>query len=60
MKETPYYIDYVHSALTGEPNFYHTLVRRSDGAILYANADLNNVKLRCWELDILAKDIVIL
>lgn len=60
MKETQYYIDYVHSAPAGEPNFYHTLVRRRDGAILYANPNLDYVKLRCWYLGILREEVTIL
>lgn len=59
MKPTrKYYIDYIHSNPSGE-NFYHQLVRSSDGAILYANPNLDFVKLRCWELGISVDDIEI-
>lgn len=57
--ETPYYIDYIYNNPSGE-NFYYQLVRRRDDAILYANPNLDFVKLRCWELGISKDDIVIL
>lgn len=57
--ETPYYIDYIYNNPSGE-NFYYQLVRRRDNAILYANPNLDFVKLRCWELGISKDDIVIL
>lgn len=58
-ERTPYYIDYIHDkGITTEP--YFQLVRRRDEAILYANANLDFVKLRCWELGISKDDIVIL
>lgn len=41
-KISKYYIDYVYDNPSGA-NFYHQLVRRSDGAILYANPNLDNV-----------------
>ena len=56
---TRYVIDYIHSNKTGI-NFYHQLVRCSDGAILYANQNLDNVFIRCWELGITCNDVVIL
>ena len=40
--KTRYYIDYVYNNTIGE-NFYHTLVRTSDGAILYSNWNLQYV-----------------
>ena len=58
-QESKYYIDYIHSNTIGS-NFYHQLVRRSDEAILYANPNLDNVKLRCWELGITCNEVVIL
>lgn len=57
--ETQYYIDYIYNNPSGE-NFYYQLVRKSDDAILYANPNLDFVKLRCWELGISKDDIVIL
>lgn len=59
MVTTPYFIDYIYNNPTGE-NFYFQLVRRSDDAILYANHNLDNIKLRCWELGINCKDVTIL
>lgn len=59
MKPTrKYYIDYVYDNPSGA-NFYHQLVRSSDGAILYANPNLDFVKLRCWELGISKDDVEI-
>jgi hypothetical protein len=57
--EAPYYIDYIYNNPSGE-NFYYQLVRRRDDAILYANPNLDCVKVRCWELGISKDDIVIL
>ena len=58
-ERTTYYIDYIHDkGNTTEP--YFQLVRRRDEAILYANANLDFVKLRCWELGISKDDIVFL
>lgn len=58
-KDAPYYIDYIYDKdLSSEP--YFQLVRRKDDAILYANSNLDFVKLRCWELGIKKDDIVIL
>jgi hypothetical protein len=59
MEDSKYYIDYIYNNPSGS-NFYHQLVRRSDGAILYANPNLDFVKIRCWELEINASDVVIL
>ena len=56
---TRYVIDYIYNNKTGI-NFYHQLVRQSDGAILYANQNLDNVFIRCWELGIPCNDVVIL
>lgn len=39
---TKYFIDYVYNQPSGE-NFYHTLVRTHDGAILYSNPNLQLV-----------------
>lgn len=57
--ESKYYIDYIYDNLSGA-NFYHQLVRRADNAILYANPNLDSVKIRCWELGINKNDVVIL
>jgi hypothetical protein len=54
-----YFIDYIYNNTIGE-NFYHQLVRRADNAILYANKNLDYVKLHCWELGISTKDVEIL
>nr|DAR52632.1 MAG TPA: hypothetical protein [Caudoviricetes sp.] len=57
--ESKYYIDYIYDNPSGA-NFYHQLVRRADNAILYANPNLDFVKIRCWELGISKDDVVIL
>ena len=57
--EAHYVIDYVYDN-PGGINFYHQLVRQSDNAILYANENLDNVFLRCWELGIKQNDVVVL
>ena len=57
--EAHYVIDYVYDN-PGGINFYHQLVRQSDNAILYANENLDNVFLRCWELGIKHNDVVVL
>ena len=57
--EAHYVIDYIYDNPTGI-NFYHQLVRLSDDAILYANQNLGNVFLRCWELGIKQNDVVVL
>ena len=44
-----YVIDYVYDNAPGEPNFYYQIVRIKDDAILYANADRNNVIMECWK-----------
>ena len=56
---TRYVIDYIYNNTNGI-NFYYQLVRRSDDAILYANQNLDNVFIRCWELGITCNDVVIL
>ena len=57
--EAHYVIDYIYNNTSGI-NFYHQLVRLSDDAILYANQNLENVFLRCWELGIQQNDVVVL
>lgn len=47
--ESKYYIDYIYDNPSGA-NFYHQLVRRADNAILYANPNLDFVKIRCLEV----------
>ncbi len=47
-----YVIDYVYDNAPGEPNFYYQIVRIKDDAILYANADRNNVIMECWKMGI--------
>lgn len=54
-----YTIDYIYNNPSGH-NFYHQLVRNSDGAILYANSDLNNVFAYCFKAGINCEDVVIL
>lgn len=54
-----YYIDYVYDNPTGH-NFYHQLVRRSDGAILYANPNLDFVFVCCFKMGINKDDVIIL
>ena len=44
-----YVIDYVYDNAPGEPNFYYQIVRIKDDAILYANADKNNIIAQCWK-----------
>lgn len=57
---TPYYIDYIYDRPNGEENFYYQLVRKSDGAILFAHKDLKEVLSRRAELNIKKADICIL
>jgi hypothetical protein len=59
VEETKYYIDYVYDNPTGA-NFYHKLVRSSDGAILYANPNLDYVFAHCFKTGINKNDIIIL
>ena len=58
-KESKYYIEYIYNIPSGA-NFYFQLVRPSDEEILYANPNLDFVKIRCWELGISKDDVVIL
>lgn len=53
-----YHIDYIYDNPSGH-NFYFQLVRTADDAILYANPNLDYVKLRCWELGISKDDVEI-
>ena len=57
--ETKYYVDYIYNNPSGE-NFYFQLVRTSDDAILYANSNIDNIKIMCWELGINKEDVVFL
>lgn len=57
--KSKYYIDYIYNQPTGS-NFYFQLVRTADDAILYANPNLDYVKIRCWELGISKEDVIIL
>ena len=57
--ETKYFIDYIYNNTSGL-NFYHQLVRRADGAILYANQSIDNVFIRCWEMGIQQNEVIIL
>lgn len=56
---TKYYVDYIYNQPSGA-NFYFQLVRTADDAILYANPNLDYVKIRCWELGINANEVTIL
>jgi hypothetical protein len=55
--QSKYFIDYISKNETGA-NFYYQLVRRSDDAILYANENLDNVYLYCWNAGINRDDVV--
>lgn len=58
--KTRYYIDYVYNQTIGE-NFYHTLVRTRDEAILYSNKNLQYViDYAKNELNINGKEITVL
>lgn len=57
--KTDYFVDFVYTQPSGE-NFYHQLTRSKDGLILYANADLNNIFIWCWQNDIAKKNVTIL
>lgn len=59
MEAKKYTIDYIYDNPSGE-NYYHQLVRNADGAILYANPNLDNVFLHCFKAGISCEDIVIL
>ena len=56
---TPYFIDYIYANTIGA-NFYYQLVRRTDGAILYANPKLENVQIECWKRCISVNEVEIL
>lgn len=56
---TEYYIDYIYNNPSGA-NFYHQLVRTKDEAILYANPNLDYVKLECWKRGISINQVTIL
>jgi hypothetical protein len=58
-RETKYFVDYIYNNPTVS-NSYYQLVRRYDDAILYANKELDNVFIRCWELGITRDEIVVL
>lgn len=53
MRTSKYYIDYV------DDGKYNILVRRSDEAILYSNADLDNVITEAKNRGIKKDDLVI-
>lgn len=57
--DSKYYIDYIYNNPTCN-NFYHQLVRRSDGAILYANPNLDYVFAHCFKIGINKDEIIIL
>lgn len=54
-----YTIDFVYDNPSGE-NYYHQLVRNSDGAILYANPILDNIFVFCFKAGINREDVAIL
>lgn len=53
MRTSKYFIDFV------EDGVYNILVRRSDEAILYSNADLDNVIAEAKKRGIKEEDLVI-
>ena len=57
--KTKYYIDYIYDKHYGA-NYYYQLVRTKDDAILYANENLDYVKIRCRELGIPKEEIILL
>ena len=58
--KTAYFIEYVNTIdAYGKQSFYFQLVRTKDCAILYANENINNVFIACWEMDISHKDVTI-
>lgn len=60
METREYYIDYIYRNPITDGGCYHQLVRRADEAILYANADLNQVFLHCWMVGISREQVVVL
>lgn len=59
--KTKYFIDYVYPVdAYGHQSFYHQLVRTADNAILYANQNLDYVKIECWNRGINKQEVTIL
>ena len=58
--KTGYFIEYVCPIdAYGNQSFYYQLVRTKDCAILYANEDIKNVLIQCWQRNILYTDVTI-
>ena len=58
--KTGYFIEYVYPIdAYGNQSFYYQLVRTKDCAILYANEDIKNVLIQCWQRNILYTDVTI-
>ena len=58
--KTGYFIEYVCPIdAYGNQSFYYQLVRTKDCAILYANEDIKNVLIQCWQRNILHTDVTI-
>ena len=58
--KTGYFIEYVCPIdAYGNQSFYYQLVRTKDCAILYANEDIKNVFIQCWQRNILYTDLTI-
>lgn len=57
---TPYYVDYIYEPFSKDSKYYYQLVRIADNAILYANEDIKNVLIRCWESGICPDSVTIL
>lgn len=53
--------NYEISPVTDERDFvlYYQIVRRKDGAILYANEEINNCYLQAWALGLNYHDVAI-
>lgn len=59
MASKKYTVDFVYDNPSGE-NYYHQLVRNSDGAILYANSSLDNIFIFCFKAGINRDEVEIL
>lgn len=60
MTHTPYFIEYASNTDPyGKTDYYYQLVRKSDLAILYANASFDKVLIECWRNDIRRSDVSI-
>jgi len=59
MANSKYYIDFIYDVPVGQDSYYQ-LIRRSDGAILSAHPDLDDIFIFCFLAGISKNDLVIL